>query len=58
MRTYNPQPSFELFDSTNKKKHNKNFLGKTDRFKTLSGIVIPPAKYSVIQNWRGKSAGK
>lgn len=59
MRTYNPQPSsYELFDSVTKRKLNKNFLGKTDRFKTSSGAVLPPSKYSVIQNWRGKTTTK
>lgn len=57
MRTYNPQPSsITLFDSIMKKKHNKNFLGKVDRFKNHDScsVIIPPARYSVIQNWRGK----
>ena len=59
MRTYNPQASsYELFDSVTKKKQNKNFLGKTDRFKTVSGMVLPPHKYSIIQKWRGKTANK
>jgi hypothetical protein len=59
MRTYNPQSSdYDLFDSVTKKKQNKNFLGKTDRFKMASGIVLPPHKYSIIQKWRGKSAKK
>jgi hypothetical protein len=57
MRTYNPQPSsITLFDSIMKKKHNKNFLGKVDRFNNHDScsVIIPPARYSVIQNWRGK----
>lgn len=57
MRTYNPQPSsITLFDSILKKKQNKNFLGKVDRFKNLNtcSVIIPPGRYSVIQNWRGK----
>ncbi len=59
MRTYNPLPSFDLFDTMNKRKNNKNFLGKTDRFKTLGGgNALPPTKYSVIQNWRGKTTEK
>jgi hypothetical protein len=38
-----------------KKKHNKNFLGKVDRFKLQkTSCPLPPGKYSVIQNWRGK----
>jgi hypothetical protein len=59
MRTYNPQMSLECFDSLSKIKHNKNFLGKTDRFKTCgptSGLA--PHKYTVIQNWRGKQVSK
>jgi hypothetical protein len=59
MTSYNPQASdYELFDSVTKKKHNKNFLGKTDRFKSQTGIVLPPHKYSIIQKWRGKTANK
>lgn len=60
MRTYNPQPStYELFDSVTKKKLNKNFLGKTDRFKTVGNFSgLPPHKYSIIQNWRGKQTSQ
>ena len=59
MRTYNPSPSFELFESMSKKKMNKNSLGKTDRFKTVGGgIILPPHKYSIIQKWPGKPVGK
>jgi hypothetical protein len=56
MRTYNPVPSsYSLFDSIMKQKHNKNFLGKVDRFKLNSAsTVLPPGRYSVIQQWRGK----
>lgn len=56
MRTYHPVPSaYGLFDSINKLKHNKNFLGKIDRFKTQpSGSGIGPGKYDITQEWRGK----
>jgi len=38
-----------------KKKLNKNFLGRVERFKTEpSGSGLNPAKYNVIQEWRGK----
>ena len=56
MRTYNPTPSsYSLFDSIMKQKHNKNFLGKVDRFKLNNSTTnLPPGRYSVIQQWRGK----
>lgn len=56
MRTYTPMPSdFVVFDNLTKLKLNKNFLGKVDRFKTSpSGSGLNPAKYNVIQEWRGK----
>jgi len=51
MTTYKPTPSsYTVFDTLSKIKHNKNFLGKVDRFKTsASGSGLPPARYSVIQ---------
>lgn len=40
-------------------KLNKNFLGKVVRFKTEpSGSGLNPAKYNVIQEWRGKDQKK
>lgn len=40
-------------------KPNKNLLGKVDRFKTEpSGSGLNPAKYNVIQEWRGKDNKK
>jgi hypothetical protein len=40
-------------------KLNKNFLGKVNRFKTdPSGSGLNPAKYNVIQEWRGKDSKK
>jgi hypothetical protein len=41
------------------KSKTKNGFGKTDRFKTApSGSGLPPAKYSVMQEWRGKGNKK
>lgn len=58
--TYNPQPSdYTLFQSNNKPKVGKNYLGKVERFKTApSGSGLPPAKYTVLQEWKGKDNGK
>lgn len=60
MRTYNPVPAtYALFDAAAKVKQNKNLLGKVDRFKTFSsGSGLPPAKYNIIQEWRGKDNAK
>lgn len=59
MRTYNPQPSFELFETMSKKKNAKSVMNKTQRFKTFEkNITLPPTKYSIIQKWRGKMDGK
>lgn len=42
-----------------KTKKEKNSLGKVQRFKTTpTGSGLPPAKYSVIQEWRGKDKKK
>jgi len=60
--TYNPQPSdYNLFGSFTKPKAGamKNLLGKTERFKTSpSGSGLNPAKYTVLQEWKGKDNGK
>lgn len=58
--TYRPQPSdFLLFENIKKTTQNKNLLGKVDRFKTTpSGSGLNPAKYNVIQEWRGKDKKK
>jgi hypothetical protein len=60
MRTYNPLPSdYTLFQNASKTKLNKNFLGRTDRFKTSpSGSGLNPGKYTVVQQWKGKDNGK
>lgn len=60
MGTYNPQPStYSLFDSIKKTTSGKNYLGKVERFKTQpSGSGLPPTKYGVVQEWRGKDVGK
>lgn len=60
MTTYHPVPStYSLFENVAKTKPNKNLLGKIDRFKTQSsGSGLNPAKYNVIQEWRGKEEGK
>lgn len=40
-------------------KLNKNFLGRVERFKTEpAGSGLNPAKYNVIQEWRGKEKKK
>lgn len=42
-----------------KMKTNKNLLGRVERFKTEhSGSGLNPAKYNVIQEWRGKDKTK
>ncbi len=52
-------PAFDLFESMENKKGSKNCLDKTVRFKTVGGAInLPPHKYSIIQNWRGKTVGK
>lgn len=58
MRTYNPTPSdYLLFENLSNKKLNKNMLGKVDRFKTApSGSGLNPAKYTVLQQWKGKDS--
>jgi hypothetical protein len=60
MGTYNPATGdLNLIENISKIKHNKNFLGKVDRFKTsASGSGLNPAKYTVIQEWRGKEKKK
>ena len=49
--SYKPVSSeFLLFENLSKKKFNKNFLGRVERFKTEpSGSGLNPAKYNVIQ---------
>lgn len=56
MRTYNPAPAdYTLFDNLSKQKTSKSLLGKVERFKTApSGSGLNPAKYNVIQEWKGK----
>ena len=56
MGSYNPNPTdYLIFDQLSKLKHNKNFLGNVERFKTsASGYGLNPAKYNIIQEWRGK----
>jgi hypothetical protein len=51
MRTYNPTPvDYALFSVTDKQKHNKNFLGKVQRFKTQpAGSGLGPGKYALLQ---------
>ena len=60
MGSYDPQPStYDIFDSMQSKKHNKNTMGKTERLKTFSsGSGLPPAKYAIIQAWKGKDNAK
>jgi hypothetical protein len=59
MTSYTPKPAdYTLFDNLPKSK-NKNLLGKMQRFKTsISGSGIAPARYSVMQEWRGKDSKK
>jgi hypothetical protein len=60
MGTYTPTiGDLTLFENISKMKHNKNFLGRVDRFKTsVSGSGLNPAKYAVVQEWRGKDQKK
>ena len=42
-----------------KAKTQRPLLGKVDRFKTApSGSGLNPAKYNVVQQWKGKDNGK
>ena len=57
--TYSPKPADYLLFETMSKTKNKNWFGKSARFKTTkSGSGLNPAKYSVLQEWRGKAAKK
>jgi hypothetical protein len=60
MRTYTPHPvDYTLFENLKKNSSNKNLLGKVERFKTFSsGSGLNPAKYNVVQEWRGKDKKK
>ncbi len=59
MRTYNPQPSFDLFETMSKQKNPKSVMDRTERFKIFAKTnTLPPTKYSIIQKWKGKTDGK
>jgi hypothetical protein len=51
MASYHPTTgNSALFENSSKIKHNKNFLGRVERFKTsASGSGLNPAKYAVLQ---------
>jgi hypothetical protein len=61
MGTYNPaSSSYQLFEDLAKvKPKSKSIMSKVERFKTsASGSGLPPARYNVIQEWRGKDKKK
>lgn len=51
MVSYNPtNGDYKLFENNSKIKHNKNFFGKVERFKTSdSGSGLNPTKYAILQ---------
>jgi len=60
MGSYKPLPAdYTIFENLPKGKNNKNLMGKVERFKTFaSGSGLNPAKYTVIQEWKGKDNAK
>ena len=51
MGTYHPVPrSYQLFETIQKQRTGKHYLGKVERFKTeKGGSGLGPGKYTVIQ---------
>lgn len=54
--SYSPKPLDYTLFSTMSKARNKNWFGKTARFRTYTqgGSGLNPGKYSIVQEWRSK----